>query len=286
VCRAFEQCSGVRVDIVTDSEAAKSTGLVQRLIAEKAKPMADAFWSGDAMRAFKLETAGVGVMPATIGPSRVRLIVFNTRLIAAAEAPKRIEDLAAPAFAKRACIANPLYGSTSMHAASMLQSLGRERAQKFLTDFSANGGRMVASNGEVKRRVATGEFALGITDSDDVAVALGEGKTLGFVVPDQGPEDIGAVMIPAVPVLIKAAPHAANAEALVRFLASFEAQRLLAESDAEFLPTLAGISKPHALLGLVVDKLKAATPMTREAAEAFTAWEHDFLESWASAQLQ
>jgi iron(III) transport system substrate-binding protein len=286
VCRAFEQSSGIRVNIVTDSEAAKSTGLVQRIIAEKAKPVADVFWSGDPMRALKLVDAGVGKLPPVTGPSRVRLIVFNKRLMAEAGVPKRVESLADPEFAKRACFANPLYGTTSMHAATMLEVWGRERVTKFFTEFAANGGRMVASNGEVKRRVAMGEFALGLTDSDDVAVGLAEGKELGFVVPDQSSEDMGAVLVTAVPVIISGAPHERDAGLLASFLASEQAQRHLVESDAEFLSNVAGLVKKSSQLGLVLSGIKSAPPITKDAANAFYMWERDFLESWVSAQLQ
>src|SRR5512145_2461939 len=47
VFRAFENETGIRVMPVYDVEATKTTGLVNRLIAEKARPQADAFWSGE-----------------------------------------------------------------------------------------------------------------------------------------------------------------------------------------------------------------------------------------------
>jgi iron(III) transport system substrate-binding protein len=214
------------------------------------------------------------------------LIVFNKRLMAEADVPKRVDSLADPDFAKRTCFANPLYGTTSMHAATLLQAWGLERATRFFKQFAANGGRMVASNGEVKRRVAMGEFALGLTDSDDVAVGLAEGKELGFVVPDQGSEDMGAVLVPAVPVVISGAPHTRDAEVLVSFLVSTQAQWLLVESDAEFLSDAAGVVKKPSQLGFMLSGLKSAPPITQEAANAFYAWERDFLELWVSAQLQ
>jgi iron(III) transport system substrate-binding protein len=45
VFRAFEKERGVKVLPVYDVEATKTTGLVNRLIAEKARPQADVFWS-------------------------------------------------------------------------------------------------------------------------------------------------------------------------------------------------------------------------------------------------
>src|SRR5687768_10115111 len=55
----FEKETGIAVRLVSDTEAAKSTGLLARLMAEKANPVADVFWSGDVARAFALERAGM-----------------------------------------------------------------------------------------------------------------------------------------------------------------------------------------------------------------------------------
>ena len=283
VAREFEKDSGIRVDILTDSEAAKSSGLVQRLTAEKERPVADVFWSGDPLRAFKLEAAGVGQSTPS-GSVRVRLVIFNTKLVHEKEVPQRVEDLARPDNARRACVANPLFGSTSMHFATILNALGRTKTESFLENFVRNGGRIVASNGEVKRRVANGEFAFGITDSDDVAVALGEGKQVGFVVPDQGPEDIGSVVIPAVPVIIRNSPHPELATTLSTYLSSEKIQRMMAESDAEFLPAKSG---NHALgrhLQLEISKIKTAPTMTHAAALAFEVWQREFLEKWIAGR--
>jgi len=46
VFRAFEQVSGIRVRAVFDTEETKSTGILNRLIAERGNPRADVFWSG------------------------------------------------------------------------------------------------------------------------------------------------------------------------------------------------------------------------------------------------
>jgi len=53
VCKRFEHETGIRVQLVSDTEETKSTGLLNRLIAEKERPRADVFWSGDPVRAAK-----------------------------------------------------------------------------------------------------------------------------------------------------------------------------------------------------------------------------------------
>ena len=59
VFRAFEQVSGVKVRGVYDTEETKSTGVLNRLIAESARPQADVFWSGDPVRPFVLIDRGL-----------------------------------------------------------------------------------------------------------------------------------------------------------------------------------------------------------------------------------
>ena len=54
VFRRFEEKTGIRVRSVFDTEETKSTGVLNRLIAEGANPRADLFWSGDPVRPFLL----------------------------------------------------------------------------------------------------------------------------------------------------------------------------------------------------------------------------------------
>ena len=59
ILRAYEQQSGVRVNAVYDTEETKSTGLANKLLAEKNRPQADVFWSNDPERPLVLKRNGV-----------------------------------------------------------------------------------------------------------------------------------------------------------------------------------------------------------------------------------
>jgi len=59
IFRAFENDTGIRVLPVYDVEATKTTGLVNRLIAEKARPQADVFWSGEFSQTIILKNKSV-----------------------------------------------------------------------------------------------------------------------------------------------------------------------------------------------------------------------------------
>lgn len=56
VANTFEKKSGIKVRLVTDTEETKSTGLLNRILAEQSRPQADVFWSGDPMRCAVLKS--------------------------------------------------------------------------------------------------------------------------------------------------------------------------------------------------------------------------------------
>jgi ABC-type thiamine transport system substrate-binding protein len=51
ILREYEKQSCVTVNAVYDTEETKSTGLANRLLAEKARPQADVFWSNSPLHA-------------------------------------------------------------------------------------------------------------------------------------------------------------------------------------------------------------------------------------------
>ena len=59
ILEAFKKQTGIKVLAVYDSEATKTTGLVNRLIAEKNNPKADVFWNSETGRTIVLKNKGV-----------------------------------------------------------------------------------------------------------------------------------------------------------------------------------------------------------------------------------
>src|SRR5687767_2423279 len=111
LCEQFSQATKIEVKLVPDSEETKSTGLLNRLIAEKSRPQADVFWSGDPVRAAVLKAKGIAApysSPQAAGlPSqfsdpegywtgfstRARIIIYNRNLVPVGEEPRSILDL-------------------------------------------------------------------------------------------------------------------------------------------------------------------------------------------------
>lgn len=266
---AFQKETGIAVKLVSDTEAAKSAGLLSRLMAESEKPVADVFWSGDVARAFALDAAGLleaftpedtdslpaasrladGRIVATA--ARARVIMVHRELAPPDKPrPRSVEDLAKPEFAPRGCLANPLFGTTAVHAAALFEVWGDERARRFFDDFARHGGKMLASNGEVKRRTGSGEFAFGLTDSDDLHVAWLDGKPVDVIIP-VAPED-GGLLLPSAAVLIKGAPHSAEGKQLAAWLSGAPGERLMAESEAAHWPARTTVPPPEKFRGLAI----------------------------------
>ncbi|MBI4025306.1 MAG: extracellular solute-binding protein [Verrucomicrobia bacterium] len=59
VFQSFEKETGIRVKVVYDSEAVKTAGLVNRLIAESKRPQCDVFWNNEKLRTVMLARRGL-----------------------------------------------------------------------------------------------------------------------------------------------------------------------------------------------------------------------------------
>jgi iron(III) transport system substrate-binding protein len=273
ICEQFQKDTGIQVRFVPDTEETKSAGLVNRLIAEKARPQADVFWSGDPVRAAILKDKGVSAsyhspeadrLPAQFSDperhwtgfsSRARVLIYNTNFVSAGQEPKSVMDLLDSRFQGKACIANPLFGTTSMHAAALFDKLGEAEAKRFFEEFIANGGRIVSSNGEVRRRVANGEMALGITDTDDFNVARLEGKPVGVVFPDQ--DGMGVLLVPNCVLLVAGGPSPDNGKRFIDYLLQAKTETALARSEAAQIPLRSDVALPDAFPFPPVSALKA-----------------------------
>jgi iron(III) transport system substrate-binding protein len=174
--------------------------------------------------------------------ARARVLLINNTLVAENETPRSIRDLASPRWKGKAAIANPLFGTTTMHVAALFSAWGEEPAKAFLSQLKANGVRIASSNGEVKRWVASGEVALGLTDTDDAHEAIQAGAPVRVVYPDR--DDIGTLVMPTVAVLIKGAPHSENGKRLIDCLLSADVERRMAEAAAH-MPLRAGVPTPR-----------------------------------------
>lgn len=294
IAERFQKQTGIEVKLVPDTEETKSTGLLNRLIAEKKRPVADVFWSGDPARAAILKAKGISApyrsaraadLPTLFSDSeahwtgfssRARIIIYNKNLIPQGTEPKSVFDLADSKWKGQGCLANPLFGTTSMHAAALFQVLGDIKAREFFNAMTANGVAILSSNGEVKRRVAAGDFAFGLTDTDDAAVAIKDGKPVGVIFPDQ--EGIGTLIVPNCAVLIANAPHSAEGKRFIDYLLTPEVEQALAESEAAQIPVRKGVKVPSTVRP--IEEIKPMQVKYEQLAVALEELSRGFLKDW------
>ena len=165
-----------------------------------------------------------------------------------------------------------------MHSAALFQVLGDERAKAFFRSLIENDVKIVSSNGEVRRRVASGEFQIGLTDTDDVNVAIREGKPVGFVYPDA--QGMGTLLIPNAITLINGAPHPTNAQRLIDFLLSAETEQALAASEAAQIPLRSGVELPESFPFTDLSKIDTMKVDYGTLADKLEEISRDFLKQW------
>lgn len=287
----FEQETGIKVRAVFDTEETKSTGVLNRLLAEKDNPQADVFWSGDPVRTIVLKDEK---LLATIDPenaqgipahfkdstwigfsARARVLIYNKNMIAADSVPHSLQDLIKEQYRGKFTIANPLFGTTTFHMAALFTYWGDEKAKVLLQQLQENGVIIASSNGDVRQRVSNGEVPLGITDTDDAFEALEEGAPIGLVF--LGQDDMGTLVMPNTVSLIKDSPNAENGRKLIEYLLSKETEAKLAKSAAQ-MPLHEGVSVPEN-----VPSLDSIRSMEINYAEAAAKLEEiqPFLKFWA-----
>lgn len=296
ICEQFQEQTGIEVKLVPDTEETKSAGLLNRLIAEKARPRADVFWSGDPVRAAVLKAKGISAPYKPANPAdtsgrysdsagywtalsaRARVIIYNTELVSAGQEPKSLNDFLDPKWRGKACLANPLFGTSSMHAVALFTVLWDDKAKAFFDGLRTNDVKMLSSNGEVKRRVAAGDFAFGLTDTDDASVARKEGKPVGMIYPDQ--DGIGTLIVPNAAVLIANNPNPKNAKRFIDYLMTAEVEKTLAESDAAQMPLRPGVPLPANVKR--VEEIKAMPVDYEKLGGRLEDLSRGFLNEWAT----
>jgi len=293
ILRDFEKETGIKVKSVFDTEESKSTGVMNRLIAEKDNPQADVYWANEPIRADILRQQGIAdtyispgasSIPAqfkdpkgywTGFSSRARVLIVNNRV---ADKPQSIRAYADPRWRGRTVIANPLFGTTTTYIAALYILWGDAAAAAFMDSLKTSGIKLSTSNGESADQVANGEFDFSLVDSDDAVNRMRQGLPVTMIIPDQDEGGAGCFLVPNAALLIKGAPHPENARKLIDYLLSKETERKLAFADCAQIPLHPGVEIPkdikqfESLRPMNVDYVRVAKKMQEI---------QGFLKAWA-----
>ena len=223
----FTEETGIRVDLVTDNEMAKSVGLAKRIREEGAagrSPTCDVWWNNEPLWTENL--AGEGFLEAYDSPAaadvpaeyrdprrfwtanglRARLFIVNVKVLGERR-PASFRDLADPAWKDLGALARPSAGTTLSHLSALRALLGPEAFSNWFRSLDGNGVTFPSGNGPVSREVGRGARGFGFTDTDDFNVRRAAGEPVAAVFPDQGEGQPGTYVLPVTVALVKGAPH-------------------------------------------------------------------------------
>lgn len=296
VLQAFEWKTGIRVDAVYDTEANKTTGLVNRLLAEQSQPQADVFWNNEVGRTLQLKERGMLVASSAVHPDpgsapytdedqvwfgfagRGRVLVVNAEQIAEADQPRGLGDLSDPRWKGKVAIANPHFGTTGTHFAALYAQWGEARFRAWLRALRANQVVVLPGNAQVRDKVTSGEYAFGLTDTDDVNGAILDGKPVRLVIPDQGRNGLGVFVIPNTVAQVNGSPHPVQAQQLLEYLLSPEVETQLAAGRGAQIPLRSKVRGPA--LFLPMEQLRLMPVDYAQIATAFEPMLRVFREEW------
>jgi len=215
IFRDFQKETGIKVRPVYDSEAVKTVGLANRLLAERNHPQCDVFWGNEEMRTRQL--AAKDVFRTTNGWAafgyRSRRVVINTNRLSLASAPQSLAELTNPAWKGKVALANPQFGTTGAHFNALRQKWGAEAWETWCRALAANKPFLVDGNSVVVKLVGQGEAWLGLTDSDDIAAGQQDGLPIMAL-----PMTEDTLLILNTVAVIRNAPHPDTAQKLFDYL--------------------------------------------------------------------
>lgn len=260
ILKDFERQTGIRVDVRYDTEATKSLGLVNLIVAERQRPRCDVFWNNELLGTVDLQSQGLLEPYRGSGwerlpdkyrdgdghwvgfGARLRVQIVNTQQLSAdAETVQSLFALEP----SRAAVAKPLFGTTLTHYTVLWNAWGPERLKAWHHELRLRGVREVDGNGAVKDLVAQGVCDAGLTDTDDFFVALDDGKPVEMLpvrVPIEPYADDNretatvTICIPNTAAIIRGTKRVEAARKLIDFLASADTELALARSKSRQVP--------------------------------------------------
>jgi iron(III) transport system substrate-binding protein len=224
ILKQFEKETGIRVRAIYDSEAVKTVGLVNRLLAEKNNPQCDVFWNNEELRTRQLAAKQIVNAWAAVGHRSRRIVIAPNLLKVPASS---LIELTNSQWKRKVVLAYPLFGSTATHFLALRQLWGAEKWEQWCRALRANDPFLVDGNSVVVQFVGRGEALIGLTDSDDISAGQGQGMPITAL-----PVSPETLFIPNTIAIVSNAPHPAEAKRLFDYLRRPDVLNALVKANA------------------------------------------------------
>jgi iron(III) transport system substrate-binding protein len=257
ILKDFTSKTGREVVPRFDTEANKSVSLYEDLVREARRPRCDVHWNNEILGTIRLQRQGL--LAAYASPAaapypamfkakddtwhafagRARVLVVNTGKVAAADYPRSLLDLTLPRWRGQVAMAKPQFGTSATQAACLFQAWGADKARAYYRGLRGNEVQVVPGNKQVAEGVGQGQFAVGITDTDDAIAEVEAGRPVAIIYPDRdAPKDsaLGTLFIPNTVALIRGGPNPEGGRRLIDFLLSPEVETKLAQAASRQIP--------------------------------------------------
>jgi iron(III) transport system substrate-binding protein len=177
---------------------------------------------------------------------RVRTLVYNRDEVPESDLPASVFDLTTPFFEGEVGVA-PSNGSFQDFVTTMRVQFGEETTADWLSGMADNGAQTYPDNVSIVDAVARGEIKYGLVNHYYNEQLLAEdpgAPSRNYFFPDG---DVGSLLlVTAASVLNTAGDQTDNAEELIEFLLSDEAQEYYADQTLEY-PLRPGVAIPDTL---------------------------------------
>ena len=276
----FAEQLGIVVKPVFDTEASKTTGLVNRLRTERARPRADVWWSSEIYGTIELarEEIFAPYVPSTASDIpdafratdglwtafglRGRVLAYRKPDSSSGDAPQHWWDLIDPKYKERIAMADPRFGTTRGHMATLLSTWGERPFRVFLEGLKANRVKRATGNSHAVILVRRKVVYWGMTDTDDVIVAQARGDDIEMEYPTMAIPSEHAhgdklkagrldapLWIPCSVALVNGSRNPAGAKKLIDLICSAATEEALYQSESRNIPVRAAL---RAALGIDV----------------------------------
>jgi len=293
VLKTFEEQTGITV--TANYRENLGERFLPALKEEAAKGNVDFFWAATPLSALEIAEGGLAApfRPAGARPvpsqyrdrrfrfigfaANPRVFIYNSDRLKKEDVPAETDDLVRAPWAGHGAMPRIASGAPAFHAAALFALWGPKPARTFFEALRSAGTIVVEDDAAVRRLVASGEAMWGMIGLDEAICAKREAEPINILFPDR--MGMGTIVPPHVAVLMRGAPHPAQAKGLFGYLFATEGAWLFGQNDCPLITFVPDVPKPEWIPALASFNVALIDP---EAAARAYRENEGYLAAWGA----